>query len=584
MPHLYKWLLLCLFPLLVQCSSPYGPDCAQYDGKDAPTQEQLVAQARSCWETLKNKRKEADWPRAAREYNRAVYALVESMRCDDARLGIRSEESHSRLFAFSHGYSARQSRPLYETVIPSDKIELERLKEKITVPGIGVPLAGRTLRDRAQNIQAQLGDISGIHTLTAILDFDRKTKGLPTFRLVPRLKENFVRIGRQRHHLAADFSAPIDYFWSQAKIDDYRILGLFRPSEAINTMGLFFMEPYDPDKIPVIFTHGLQSSPDTFSNLTNRLLAYPEIRKNYQFWFFGYPTGMPWVSTAAQFREEINRARARFDPSGKDRNFDKMVLVGHSMGGLITRYSISQDSWKLLKYALKESERGKLDRHYMRSHMSREEYEKLSPKFDFTPLSYPKRAVFLATPHRGSDFADNWIGRLAIALISLPQDMVKELYNIATLNKNILLLNPERIADDFTSISQLSPKNPTIKGLDPLRPSPKLPVHSIIGDRGKNNTPDSSDGIVAYSSSHLDWAASEKIVAEDHSVQEHADTAGELYRILREHLRQNGQSRSLQFTEGQPAPSSCLPAQTGEKNIFRPESYQPAGLPLQSRS
>jgi len=63
-----------------------------------------------------------------------------------------------------------------------------------------------------------------------------------------------------------------------------------------------------------------------------------------------------------------------------------------------------------------------------------------------------------------------------------------------------------------------------------------VPTHSIIGDRGKNDTPDSSDGVVPYWSSHISWGT-EKIVPSDHSVQDHPDTAKEISRILKEHLK-----------------------------------------------
>ena len=65
-----------------------------------------------------------------------------------------------------------------------------------------------------------------------------------------------------------------------------------------------------------------------------------------------------------------------------------------------------------------------------------------------------------------------------------------------------------------------------------------VPTHSIIGDRGKNNTPKSSDGVVPYWSSHIPWGT-EKIVPADHSVQDAPETAEEIKRILKEHARCN---------------------------------------------
>jgi hypothetical protein len=66
----------------------------------------------------------------------------------------------------------------------------------------------------------------------------------------------------------------------------------------------------------------------------------------------------------------------------------------------------------------------------------------------------------------------------------------------------------------------------------------RAPHHSIIGDRGKGNTPRSSDGVVPYRSSHLASAESELIVTGPHGSHDLTPTIAELTRILREHLRQ----------------------------------------------
>lgn len=142
----------------------------------------------------------------------------------------------------------------------------------------------------------------------------------------------------------------------------------------------------------------------------------------------------------------------------------------------------------------------------------------------------------MATPHRGSTFADNWIGRLGQRLIDLPADMLEEVTRIATLSRGMFLLNPLQLKDELTSIRQLSPNSSLVKYMSELRGDPNVPVHSIIGDRGRNDTPHSSDGVVKYRSSHLDWSASEKIVPSGHSVQDDPAAAVELRRILREHL------------------------------------------------
>jgi hypothetical protein len=91
-------------------------------------------------------------------------------------------------------------------------------------------------------------------------------------------------------------------------------------------------------------------------------------------------------------------------------------------------------------------------------------------------------------------------------------------------------------AADPSSIRGLSPKNPTLKGLSEIPVDSHVPFHSIIGDRGKGDSPNSSDGVVPYSSSHLENAQSELIVPAEHSAHEHPKALQEIRRILRLHV------------------------------------------------
>jgi hypothetical protein len=109
-------------------------------------------------------------------------------------------------------------------------------------------------------------------------------------------------------------------------------------------------------------------------------------------------------------------------------------------------------------------------------------------------------------------------GRFVTALTDLPEAFIK--------NRPI------------TSIAGLSPGNPLFAALEK---SPiKVPHHSIIGDRGRGDTPNSSDGVVPYSSSHLATAESELIVPGPHGSYDLPQTIDELERILQLHLKSVG--------------------------------------------
>src|SRR6516164_6632910 len=76
--------------------------------------------------------------------------------------------------------------------------------------------------------------------------------------------------------------------------------------------------------------------------------------------------------------------------------------------------------------------------------------------------------------------------------------------------------------------------------LGQLKVAPWIPFHLIIGIRHGSNVKRSSDGIVAYSSSHLDGAESELDVKTGHTVTHSPKTEEEVLRILKLNLRHPG--------------------------------------------
>ena len=506
-----------------------------------------IREAYAAWLILSSPNRSREWPEARKKYNACIRELAAHLKEAKRKGGMDEKKRLSLPFVIEKSPYARDSNPwFYEAIFMSDEVDPTfRLRESVTVEGMGIPLAGLAPRGGSRPHANVLKDNGNVHTLTAILDFDRMVDGKPTLRTIPRLMNEHIFIGKNkvRQPLAANFSVPIALFWKLSDADGTELLGAFRPKKAINTMGLYFSEPYDPRKIPVVFTHGLMSGPATFANLTNRLLVDPVIRENYQFWFFGYPSGLAWTIPASRQRQALKELMQEYNPRGTSREMNNIVMVGPSMGGLITRFNNSTKPWTLMKgvfelspetfegMTLENWKKGMAPLHY-----DEQTLERLQNNFIFSPPQGVTRIVYMATPHRGSTFADNWIGRLGQRLIDLPSDMLEEVTRIATLSRGMFLLNPLQLKDELTSIRQLSPNSSLVKYMSELRGSPNVPVHSIIGDRGRNDTPNSSDGVVKYHSSHLDWSASEKIVPSGHSVQDDPASALELRRILREHL------------------------------------------------
>ena len=86
------------------------------------------------------------------------------------------------------------------------------------------------------------------------------------------------------------------------------------------------------------------------------------------------------------------------------------------------------------------------------------------------------------------------------------------------------------------SVDTLEPDDRFVLAVNKLPITPGIPYHSIMGDRGRGDTPNSSDGIVPYWSSHLAGAQSELIVNSGHQAQDNLQAIQEVERILKANL------------------------------------------------
>jgi pimeloyl-ACP methyl ester carboxylesterase len=291
-------------------------------------------------------------------------------------------------------------------------------------------------------------------------------------------------------------------------------MAMLRPANYENRAGLYMLEPYDPDRIPVILIHGLTSIPQMWIPTISAVESDPEIRGRYQFWVFDYPTGDPIALSALKLRESLAQVYQLY-PKTKD-----MVLISHSMGGLLSQMQAVTTGRALWDRAFQ----GDADRLYAK--LPSDNLVKRALIFDANPRV--QRIVFICVPHRGSDLAINWIGSFGTGLISLPGNLFSGAVDVVTLQKDVGLKHLP------TGINGLSPRSPLLRGLDTL--PIHAPYHTIVGDRGRGDTPNSSDGVVAYWSSHLTGAQSELVVPGPHGSYALPQTVSELKRILRLNL------------------------------------------------
>ena len=78
--------------------------------------------------------------------------------------------------------------------------------------------------------------------------------------------------------------------------------------------GLSLLRPFDREKVPVVFVHGLWSNPCSWSPMIESLEADPALHGRYQFWTYGYSTGDPLPYSAMLFRSDLEQVRRKFDP------------------------------------------------------------------------------------------------------------------------------------------------------------------------------------------------------------------------------------------------------------------------------
>lgn len=138
-------------------------------------------------------------------------------------------------------------------------------------------------------------------------------------------------------HLAADTSAPYSRLLNSSKLSRLALWGLLWGHEVGRRAGVYLLDDYDAGKRPIIMIHGLGSSPVTWARLSNAILGDAELRRRYQIWHVVYQTNAPMLVNRRRIETYLDRAWQTLDPEGDDPARTRLVLVGHSMGGVLSR-------------------------------------------------------------------------------------------------------------------------------------------------------------------------------------------------------------------------------------------------------
>ena len=397
----------------------------------------------------------------------------------------------------------------------ADRLEIGGtfFRSRSTVDGIGAPLVavGRTENPQFRQ-QYKLRRVYA--SVTALIKFSQHGAELD---FVDPFKTECVALANHVFPVAADFSASTAMLMARERPERIGLARVFHPEVYADTARLFQLQQFDETRTPVIFVHGLQDTPAGWAPMINSLRNDLWIRTHYQFWVFSYPSGYPYPYSATLLRHDLDGI-ARAFPNRKP-----VILVGHSMGGMISRLMIidaGNEIWRDLFGTTPA-----------KTPLRAETRQVLEKSLVFNHRADVKRVIFISTPHRGSALASGWIGRMGSALVRTPRFMA----SVGASAKPLLITDPaaQKLNRVPNSVDTLEPNDRFVLAVNKLPLAPSIPYHSIIGDRGRGDTPNSSDGVVPYWSSHLDGAQSELIVPSAHPALRNAEAIKEVERILK---------------------------------------------------
>ena len=399
-------------------------------------------------------------------------------------------------------------------LIPADELDFKGtyVKDHVKKDGIGAPLvAKRELT--AQQASQLFCEPYIFYTVPATAQLEGSRCIIS---INDPLATETVRVDGHTYPLAANFTASYALQLAREKPQKLGLARLLRPQEYAATARVIRFEPYNPNKTVVLFIHGLMDTPVTWVPMLNDLRGDLDFRRNYQIWFYSYPSGYPYPYSAMILREELDSIEKKY-PLRKP-----MVVVAHSMGGCITRTLLTDAGTTLWLEAF--------GRPPAQTPLDPKSKRLLEEALIFEHRHEIGRVVFMSTPHRGSDLASNWVGRIGSMIVKTPSKMLtlgREMRAAATADPAALQL--KRFPN---SVDTLAPNNRFVMAINKIPITKGIPYHSVIGDRGRGDSPNSSDGVVAYWSSHVDGAKSERIVPSGHGSPLNPQAIAEVHRIL----------------------------------------------------
>lgn len=407
--------------------------------------------------------------------------------------------------------------------------ELRNLKNRHTTSGVGVPIMVRRQRPKAANELEEYYADGLSMPITVVAQFEADSwhshpDETIRLQLLDTRESDGVVVGQTLLPLESDLSTPLAWYLTDPRKKLLETFAFFRPDKAQKLEGLYMIQPYDPDRIPVLMVHGIWSSPNTWMEMFNDLQSDPVIRDKYQFWFYMYPTGEPLTFATANLRDRLKEMRIRCDPHGRNQKLEQTVVVGHSMGGLMA-YLLTVDSedrlWKAMSKVPVEE--------IMADH---ETHAQIRRVFFFESDRSIDRIVTIASPFQGSGYSNNVTRWLGNSLVFLPA--------VTSRLSELIFRQNHQTGNPFaprTSLDSLNRSSAVLSLVNETTAPQEVTHHNVVGVKKTWWIQHATDGVVRLTSARRQDAETEITVRASHSdVQRHPETISEVRRVLLEHL------------------------------------------------
>jgi pimeloyl-ACP methyl ester carboxylesterase len=460
-------------------------------------------------------------------YNRSIAQLIifneGKIALHDKVLPLPTGKIHLKLKTLEMPWDTTE----LDAVFPADAFQIHGLSVRNRMPGMGAPILAVRKKSPGRPVSAAVPATIFMEIKGGLNDIG-KGDCIGEVSIYSTMSESNVMVNGQKVPLETDLTAPIAYTFNDPILWSLG-LNLFRMGQSLFKPGIYTIQPYKPGLIPLVLVHGTMSSPVWWAEMLNTLRNDPQIRKHFQIWLYLYDSGKPVVFSALHLRETIESKIKKWDPEGKDPALKNIVVLGHSQGGLLARYTAVETGDALVKAVLGKP-LNELD-------LSPKEKEMVNRYIVVHPLPEVRRVIFISTPHRGSILAGNFARRMAAKFIALPSDFIQVGTDLMNITEKFSRAGRLKWSMAKTSIDSMASDNPGLLAMAELGFPPGVKGHSIIAIKGDEKPPEGDDGVVAYKSAHIKGVESELVVPYGHSCQMEPVVIEEVRRILIEHLK-----------------------------------------------